>query len=84
MEACELVESGSRQEDLAAVVSAGTLRTGHHDDWVAAVVFVEAPRGRVDTASAGGEHCVGIIVVEGLKSMLELESELIVEETLPS
>ena len=38
----ELVEGRSRQEELATVIGLLTLRSRHHSDRIAAVVFVEA------------------------------------------
>jgi len=68
MKAGELIESGRREEDFAAMVCGWTLGAGHHYDRIAAVVFIEAARRWVDAAGAhaGGEHGVRVVVVESL------------------
>lgn len=74
MQAGELVEGGGGEEDFAAVVGSCALGAGHHDDGVAAVVFVEAAGRGIDAAvAAGGEHGVWVVIVESLVESQEMD-----------
>lgn len=60
----ELVEGGRWQEDFAAVIGGLSLRTRHHGDGIAAVVFVESALASSTREHAAClEHGHGVFVV---------------------
>jgi hypothetical protein len=69
----ELVEGRSRQEELATMVGLLALRSRHHSDRIAAVVFIEAASPATSRPLLHGPLVhVGVVLVEvvGLMCML--------------
>ena len=61
----ELVEGRGRHEELAAMVGLLALRSGHHGDRIAAVVFIEAARPATSRPLLHGPLVhVGVVLVE--------------------
>ena len=61
----ELVEGRSRQEELATVIGLLALRSRHHGDRIAAVVFVEAARSGTSRPLLHGPLVhVGVVLIE--------------------
>ena len=61
----ELVEGRSRQEELATMVGSLALRSRHHGDRIAAVVFIEAARPATSRPLLHGPLVhVGVVLVE--------------------
>lgn len=86
MQLGELVEGGSREEDLAAVVCRLALWSGHHGDGIATVVLVKFAWTSARTHHAGAIHGqrVGLIVIVrhdcwGRRWRVEVEGEAEVE-----
>lgn len=73
MQSGKLVQRTRRQEDLSAVVQVLPVRSRHHDQRVAAVVFIEAAGDvhHAGTAEVGvlekGSHALFVFVVLGVR-----------------
>ena len=60
----ELVEGRGGHEELATMVGLLALRSGHHGDRIAAVVFIEAARPATSPLLHGPLVHVGVVLVE--------------------